>query len=132
MKIRRLTLYDWRNYAHAAAEFSPGVNLLVGENAQGKTNLLEGVYYLSGARSFRTRVDKELIRLGICAICIPLGAQLLAETVYQIMANVLKGVSELKVESSVSLGLGIMMIIAGFLCRYGAELTQAPGSQGGE
>ena len=55
MKLRKLTLYDWRSYERAEAEFAPGVNLLVGENAQGKTNLLEAVVYLSQGQSFRTR-----------------------------------------------------------------------------
>ncbi len=64
MKLRRLELYDWRSYARAAAEFSPGVNLLVGENAQGKTNLLEAVVYLSQGQSFRTRAQAELVRIG--------------------------------------------------------------------
>ena len=49
-----LTLYDFRNYAHLEAQFVPGVNLILGENAQGKTNLLEAVAYLSTGRSFRT------------------------------------------------------------------------------
>ncbi len=114
------------------ASLAAGILLCAGEAVLAK---LAETYFrkeLEAGTPFTLEGAKELIRLGICAICIPLGAQLLAETVYQIMANVLKGVSELKVESSVSLGLGIMMIIAGLLCRYGAELTQDPSSQGGE
>ena len=42
----------------------PGVNLLVGGNANGKTNLLEAIGYLSTARAFRTRREQELIRFG--------------------------------------------------------------------
>lgn len=45
-------------------EFDPGVNLILGENAQGKTNLLEAVYYLSAGHAFRTRKEAELIRFG--------------------------------------------------------------------
>ena len=45
-------------------EFSPGINLILGENAQGKTNLLEAIVYLSAGRSFRTRKEQELIRFG--------------------------------------------------------------------
>lgn len=63
MRIQKLTLYDWRNYSHISAEFVPGVNLLVGDNAQGKTNLLEAIVYLSQGASFRTRTQGELIRL---------------------------------------------------------------------
>ena len=64
MKLRKLTLYDWRSYGCAEAEFAPGVNLLVGENAQGKTNLLEAIVYLSQGQSFRTRTQAELVRIG--------------------------------------------------------------------
>ena len=63
MILRRLELMGFRNYHSAACSFDPGINVIAGPNAQGKTNLLEGVYYLSGARSFRTRTDRELIRL---------------------------------------------------------------------
>ena len=41
MEIRRIALNGWRNYDFASAEFSPGTNVISGENAQGKTNLLE-------------------------------------------------------------------------------------------
>lgn len=61
MKVRSLALSGWRNYDGAAVELDPGINVISGENAQGKTNLLEAVYFLAGARSFRTRFDRELI-----------------------------------------------------------------------
>ena len=64
MRIKHLSIFDWRSYARAEAEFSPGVNLLVGENAQGKTNLLEAIVYLSQGQSFRTRAQAELVRIG--------------------------------------------------------------------
>lgn len=61
MKLRRITLDGFRNYTNFTADFSPGVNVIWGENAQGKTNLLEAIGFLSGARSHRARGDKELI-----------------------------------------------------------------------
>ena len=64
MIVRRIALNGWRNYTFAAAEFSPGTNVITGENAQGKTNLLEAVYLLTGGKSFRTRFDRELIGFG--------------------------------------------------------------------
>lgn len=64
MRLDALTLYDFRNYAHLEAKFVPGVNLILGENAQGKTNLLEAVAYLSTGRSFRTARPQELVRFG--------------------------------------------------------------------
>ncbi len=63
MRIDRLELRNFRNYREAECSFQPGVNVIAGFNAQGKTNLLEAVYYLAGARSFRTRSDRDLIHL---------------------------------------------------------------------
>ncbi len=65
MRVDRLTLDFWRSYPHAQLEFAPGVNVFYGENAQGKTNLLEAIAYLSCARSHRARYDRELITLGV-------------------------------------------------------------------
>ena len=65
MIVRGLELDFFRNYVHLEAEFDPGVNLIYGENAQGKTNLLEAVAYLSTARSHRARFDREMILLGV-------------------------------------------------------------------
>ncbi len=62
MTVNHITLDFFRNYLHAQASFHPGVNVIVGENAQGKTNLLEAVAYLSAASSHRARYDRELIR----------------------------------------------------------------------
>ena len=64
MRLDAITLYDFRNYQHLQLALVPGVNLLVGENAQGKTNLLEAVGYLSTGKSFRTARPQELIRFG--------------------------------------------------------------------
>lgn len=61
MRVERLSLRGFRNYGEAAVEFDPGINVISGRNAQGKTNLLEAVYLLSGGHSFRTRFDRELI-----------------------------------------------------------------------
>ncbi len=64
MRLDRLTLYGFRNYQQADFQFVAGVNLIVGDNAQGKTNLLESISYLSTGKSFRTRKERELIRFG--------------------------------------------------------------------
>ena len=64
MKLNELSLTGWRSYEAALAGFDPGINLILGQNAQGKTNLLEAIYYLSTGKSFRTRVQGELIRHG--------------------------------------------------------------------
>lgn len=62
MRINRLQLQGFRSYEDLEAEFDPGVNLIVGDNAQGKTNLLESIVYLSEGSSYRTRKEEELIR----------------------------------------------------------------------
>ena len=61
MRVETLTLRSYRNYGEATVHFDDGVNVISGRNAQGKTNLLEAVWLLSGGRSFRTRFDRELI-----------------------------------------------------------------------
>ncbi|OUQ78770.1 DNA replication/repair protein RecF [Flavonifractor sp. An100] len=65
MMLRSLELDFFRNYPHLEASFDPRVNLIYGDNAQGKTNLLEAIAYLSTARSHRSRYDRELIMLGV-------------------------------------------------------------------
>ncbi|MDR3240697.1 MAG: DNA replication/repair protein RecF [Lactobacillaceae bacterium] len=61
MHLLSLKLDNFRNYAEVNAEFSPRVNVFLGPNAQGKTNLLEAIYVLALTRSHRTTSDKELI-----------------------------------------------------------------------
>ena len=65
MIVKSLELDFFRNYVHLEAVFDPRVNLIYGDNAQGKTNLLEAVAYLSTARSHRARYDREMIMLGV-------------------------------------------------------------------
>lgn len=64
MRVEKIALSGFRNYEFETAEFDPGTNVISGQNAQGKTNLLESVYMLSCGRSFRTRFDRELIGFG--------------------------------------------------------------------
>ena len=64
MELNKLTLRGFRNYSHTEASFVPGVNLIVGSNANGKTNLLEAISYLSTGHAFRTRKEQELISFG--------------------------------------------------------------------
>lgn len=65
MILKGLELDFFRNYVHAELRFSPGVNVIWGENAQGKTNLLEAAAYLSSCRSHRARYDRELLQFGV-------------------------------------------------------------------
>ena len=65
MILKSLELDFFRNYVHFQSDFDPRVNLIYGENAQGKTNLLEAIAYLSSAKSHRARYDREMIMLDI-------------------------------------------------------------------
>jgi len=64
MIIRSLELQNFRNYENTHIDFSEGVNIFYGDNAQGKTNILEAVYLGATARSHRAGKDKEMIRFG--------------------------------------------------------------------
>ena len=64
MNLKNLSLQDFRNYSQAQLSFDPGVNLIVGDNAQGKTNLLEAISYLGSGRSFRAQRSGEMIAFG--------------------------------------------------------------------
>ena len=62
MIIKSLTLRNFRNYDYAKVEFDSKLNVIVGDNAAGKTNLVEAIYFLSLARSFRTSETSDLIK----------------------------------------------------------------------
>lgn len=64
MKIKSIKLENFRNYDKLFVSLSSGLNIFVGKNAQGKTNLLESIYYCSIGKSTRTPRDKELILWG--------------------------------------------------------------------
>lgn len=61
MWLESISLTHFRNYDNLQAEFSPSLNLFIGQNAQGKTNILEAIYFLALTRSHRTRSDNDLI-----------------------------------------------------------------------
>ena len=64
MLVRRLTVGAFRNLHPCRWEPAPGVNILYGDNAQGKTNLLEACWLFTGARSFRGAKDSETVPFG--------------------------------------------------------------------
>ncbi len=64
MHLAHLRLRDFRNYARLDADFAPGFHLLLGDNAQGKTNILEAIYLMATLRSFRGVGGTQMIRHG--------------------------------------------------------------------
>lgn len=62
MRVNRLILHNFRNYVNINIEFTANINVFIGPNAQGKTNLLEALYIAAMGRSHRTTIDQELIR----------------------------------------------------------------------
>lgn len=64
MYIKSLELKNFRNYISLNLNLNKGLNIFVGENAQGKTNIVESIYYLSSMKSHRTPRDKDLIKWG--------------------------------------------------------------------
>lgn len=71
MFLTQLALSHFRNYAHLEIEFAPGITLLHGNNAQGKTNLLEAIFFLATGRSPHAGAERELIHWGAASEPIP-------------------------------------------------------------
>jgi len=59
--IQKLRLSDFRNFSDTVLEFSPKVTAIIGPNASGKTNILESIYLISTGKSFKARVEEEMI-----------------------------------------------------------------------
>ncbi len=62
MKVEKITLHNYRNIKHQEIRFADGVNLICGQNARGKTNVLEAVYAFARGKSFRAASERELVR----------------------------------------------------------------------
>ncbi len=61
MRVKRIELFNYRNYLSDTIEFSDGLNVIAGHNAQGKTNLIEAIYFCAVGKSFRATREKEVI-----------------------------------------------------------------------
>lgn len=64
MILKKIHLQNFRNYLSQEFTFSDGINLVVGPNTVGKTNLLEAIYLLASRKSFRARLEEEMIQMG--------------------------------------------------------------------
>ena len=64
MLITNLELQNFRNYEEQKIDFNKNINIFYGDNAQGKTNIIESIFLTAFGKSFRTSKEKELIRYG--------------------------------------------------------------------
>lgn len=64
MYIKTIKLNNFRNYTNQEIDFKEGINLFVGDNAQGKTNILEAIFLCAIGKSFRAKKEKELVKIG--------------------------------------------------------------------
>jgi hypothetical protein len=104
------------------ASMAAGIILCTGEAVLSKfaehyykRTLLDGTpFCLDGA--------KELCRLGILAICVPIGTQIIAKIVYAVLAQSAQDTAPFAFDNSASVALGVMFILMSLICRYGAEL----------
>ena len=64
MIAERLRCRGFRNIEEADISFSPGVNVFLGNNAEGKTNALEAIYLMAAGKSFRTPREREMVKFG--------------------------------------------------------------------
>ena len=62
MKVKTLSLINYRNYEDLKIDFINNINIFIGQNAQGKTNIVEAIYYAAMGKSHRSNNDQELIK----------------------------------------------------------------------
>lgn len=101
-----------------------GIVLCAGEAVLCKIAERYFKHELEAGTPFTFEGAKELMRLGICTICIPITTAVISGIIYGIMSSFFSGVNELHLGNSVSIGLGIMFIITSLICRHGAEISQ--------
>lgn len=75
MKITRISLEDYRNYGRLDMTVGPSVNILYGDNAQGKTNLIDAICYATGLESCRNSGDREMVMFGRTGYKIDINAE---------------------------------------------------------
>ncbi len=107
------------------ASITVGTIMCIGEAVLSKFSEHYFKREIADGTPFNADGAKELKRLGILVICIPVGTEIVCQIVYEIFANVLKNVSEYSFEHNGSIMLGVMFIIMSLICKYGAERFEA-------
>ena len=70
MKVNKLYAVNFRNYAACELELPAMINVFYGQNAQGKTNLLEAIFYSAFGMSHRTSAEEEMLKMGADAMAV--------------------------------------------------------------
>ena len=87
MKLNTIKLTNFRNYEHLELKFNNHLNIIYGNNGEGKTNLVEAIYVLSITKSFRTNDDKMLIKSGEVSTKIEGEVEDNSKNIYQVILN---------------------------------------------
>lgn len=110
MKVDSISLLNFRNFSSFFCEFHPDTNLIYGENAQGKTNLLESLVFLSQGKSFRGGKEKELL--------------LFSKDFGEVSGKILNESREYLLTSQISLNKKKKMTKNGVSCRKNSEFSE--------
>ena len=105
------------------AELAAAMILCAGEGVLAKFASRYFERELSDGTPFTSGGAKELLRLGILSICVPIGVRIAEQIVYAILKQVMTDVAPQDFDPAGSVAIGVTMLIAALLCRYGAELT---------
>ena len=108
------------------AAMTCGIFLCAGEAVTAKFAERYFANELKAGTPFTLDGAKELMRLGILAVCISVGTTILAAIVCALFKLASKDVSELNIGNGASVGIGVMLIVGSLLCRHGAEVTEKP------
>ncbi len=105
------------------ASMTVGLILCAGELALAKMAEHYFQNELKAGTPFTLSGAKELLRLGIYTICIPIGTMILADIAYQVLNHSFEQVADMHIDNYASVGLGIAFIVVSVLCKYGAEIS---------
>lgn len=108
------------------AAMTEGIILCAGEAVTAKFAERYFKNELAVGTPFTFEGAKELMRLGILAICISVGTSILAAIVHGIFHAAAEGVAAFDLDNSASVILGVMMVVGSFLCKHGAEVSEKP------
>ena len=134
-KLGDVTVYSIiENYAHMSipALYTAMAVGMVLSAAEAVLCKFAEVYFrneIADGTPFTMRGAKELMRLGILTVAIPLGAEIICSIGVAIADNFFPEIGELSFDGFASVGLGVMMIVSSLLCRHGAELRGAAAKQ---